>query len=107
MAVFLQNGNTEAVEGVDVSGVVIAGQIMDALAHFAGGFVGEGNAKDIAGQDADLVHKVSKPPGKGAGLAGTGPRDHAHKALRCRHGLTLRLVQAVQQIFHADPPCPW
>lgn len=52
VAVFLQNGHAKAVKGVDVAGVVVAGEVVDALAHFGGGFVGEGDAQYVGGQDA-------------------------------------------------------
>ena len=39
VAVFLKNRNAETVECIDISGVIVPGQIVDALSHFVCGFV--------------------------------------------------------------------
>ena len=62
-AVLLEDGDTEAVEGVDVAGVVVAGEGMDTLAHLGGGLVGKGDAEDVPRQDARLLHQKGKAVG--------------------------------------------
>ena len=55
MAVLLEDGDAEAVEGVDIAGVVVPGEGVNLLAHLAGGLVDESDAQDAAGQDDKLV----------------------------------------------------
>ena len=69
VAVLLEDGDAEAVEGVDIAGVVVPGEPVDPLPHLRGRFVGEGDAQDVAGQDAQLVDQIGEPPGEGPGLA--------------------------------------
>ena len=107
VAVLLQDGHTEAVERADIARVLVARQGVDALAHFGGGLVRERHAQDVAGQRADLVHKVGKAPRQCARLAGARACNHADIALRGRDGLPLCRVQPAQQIVHAlSPPFP-
>ena len=69
MAVLLEDRDTEAVEGIDIPGVVVPGELMDTLAHLIGGLVSKGNAEDVAWQDAQLVDQIGKPVGQSTGLA--------------------------------------
>ena len=48
VAVLLEHGDAETVEGVDIARVIVAGEDVDALAHLICGFVGEGDAEDIS-----------------------------------------------------------
>ena len=98
VAVLLQNGNAEPVEGVDVTRVVVADQIMDPLPHFVGGLVGERDAQDVAGRDAQFVDQEGEPVGQRAGLARSGPGHHADKSFRGRHRQALFFVQLLQWI---------
>ena len=107
MAVLLQDGHTEAVERADVARVLVARQGVDALAHLGSRLVRERHAQDVAGQRADLVHKVGEAPRQCARLAGACARDDADIALCGRDGLPLGRVQPAQQIVHAcSPPFP-
>ena len=98
MAVLLQDGNAESVERIDVARVVVADQVVDPLPHFVGGLVGERDAQDIAGRDAQFVDQEGEPVGQRAGLARPGPGHHADKSLRGGHRQTLFLVQLLQWI---------
>ncbi len=89
IAVFLQHGNAEAVESIDVTRIVVSGQIMDALAHFVGRFIGKGDAQNVARQNTQLVHQKGKTVRKSPGLAGACPCDDAHKTFRGAHGFPL------------------
>ena len=95
VAVLLQDGDAEAVKSVDIAGVVVAGQVMDALAHLVGSLVGKGHAEDVGRQDAQLVDQIGKAVRQRPGLARARARDHAHEALRRRDGLKLRGIQNV------------
>ena len=104
VAVLLQDGDAEAVERTDVAGVLVADHVVDAPAHLVGGLVGEGDAQDVAGEDAELLHQIGEAAGQGARLAAAGPGQHADEALRLRDGFPLGLVQSVQNAFHGAPP---
>ena len=98
VTVLLQHRDAEAVEGVDVAGVVVARQPPDAPAHLAGRLVRERGAQDVARHDAQLVHEVGKPLGERPRLAGARAGYHAHVALRRFDGLALRRVQARRSV---------
>ena len=100
MAVLLQDGNAEAVEGTDIARVVIPGQPMDALAHFGCGFVGERHTQDVAGQDARFIDQIREPVRERARLARARARDHADEALCCRDRFPLCVIQLFQYILH-------
>ena len=94
MAVLPQHGVAEAVERVDVPGVVVSGQLVDALAHLICRLVGEGDAENVPRQDAQLVHQVSKAAGQGPGLAGACPGDDPDISLCGSNGPALSIVEA-------------
>ena len=98
VAVLLENGYAEAVEGVDVAGVVVAGEGVDPLAHLQGGLVGEGDAENVPWENAHLLHQVGKAPGERPGLAGARAGHHPDKALGGRHRLALGVVEGLQQL---------
>ena len=104
VAVLLQHRDAEAVEGVDIARVVVAGEVVDAAAHLVRGLVGEGHAEDVPRQDAQLRHEVGEAPRQRARLARARARDHAHEALRRCDGLALRRIQACKQIGHVILP---
>ena len=81
VAVLLEDGDAEAVEGVDIPRVVVAGEGVDALAHLVGRLVGEGHAENAAGEDAQVVDQVGEPVGEGPGLPGARPRDDPDEPL--------------------------
>ena len=104
MAVFLQDGNAEAVEGADIARVIVPGELMDALAHFSRRLVGECDAQDAARQDAHLVHQIGKAVRKRACLARACARDHADKALGRCDRFPLLVIQFAQKPGHMLPP---
>ena len=91
--VLLQDGDAKAVEGVYVAGVVVAGEGVDALAHLAGGLVGEGDAQDAGGRYAKLRDEVGEAPGQGPGLTGARAGDDADGTLGGGHCRELRGVK--------------
>ena len=62
VALLLQYAHAEAVEGVYVARIVVAGKGVYALAHLICGFVCECYAEYVARQYAKLVNKVSETP---------------------------------------------
>ena len=60
MTVLLQNGNTEAVECIDKTGIVVSRQIMNSLPHFIGCLVGKGNTENVSGTDAEIIDQIGK-----------------------------------------------
>ena len=61
---------------------------MDALLHFAGGFVGEGDSKDISGRDA-LGDEMGDAERDDPGFARAGPGQDQHRAVQGFNGLAL------------------
>ena len=99
MAVLLQDGDTEAVECVDIARVIVAGQRVDTAAHLRRRLVGEGHAENVARQDAELLDEVGKAVRECARLARARARQHAHEALCRRHRLTLCIIEPRQQVL--------
>ena len=95
MAFLLQYICAEAMKGVDISRVPVAGQVMDPGPHLVGRLVGEGHAQNIPGRYADLVHQIGEAMGKGPGLAAARTGDHPDIALRGRHRRKLFIIQIV------------
>ena len=93
VAVFLQHGNTEAMKCIDVTRVVVPGEVVDTLAHLVGRLVGKGDAENVARHNTQLVHQKGKTVRQGPGLSGTGPGDDTHKAFRGAHGFPLGRIQ--------------
>jgi len=65
VAVLLEHGDAEAVEGADVAGVAVAGECAYALAHLGGGLVREGDAEDAAGGGAGRGGAAAPSPCRG------------------------------------------
>ena len=87
-------------EGVDIAGIVVASEGMDALAHLTRRLVGEGDAQDVARQDAQLVHQIGEAVGEGPGLAGARPGHHPDNPLGGGDSLPLGRVEPLEQISH-------
>ena len=45
-------------KGIDIACIVIAGELLDAVAHLVGGLIREGYAENMAGQDAEFIHEI-------------------------------------------------
>ncbi|MCY1503409.1 hypothetical protein D9M68_375340 [compost metagenome] len=90
----------QAVEGADPhAGRVVAEQLFDALAHLAGGLVGEGHRQDRMrrgpldlDQEGDAVHQH-------AGLARAGAGQHQLAAQRCGDRAALGIVEGSEEEF--------
>ena len=74
-----------------------ADQLADTLAHFARGAVGEGDAEDLAWPGQAAAHQMRQPAGERRRLAGTGTRQHQHRALGGQNCLALGRVQPVDE----------
>ena len=98
VAVLLQDGDAEAVEGADVTRVAVAGQGADALAHLGGGLVGEGHAEYAARRDAQVINEIGKAARQRPGLARARARHDADVALRRGHRLALRAVESLEYV---------
>jgi hypothetical protein len=65
------------VEGADPDGVDgVADEVGDALAHFAGRFIGEGDGQDLPGRNAHFVDEVGDAVGQHPGFARAGAGQH-------------------------------
>ena len=65
-----------------------ADQFGDALLHFAGGLVGEGDGEDVSGRDA-LRDEVGDAEGDDAGFARAGAGQNQNRAVQRFDGLAL------------------
>ena len=90
----------EAVEGIYISGAVVAGEVLNPAAHLVCGLVGECDAENVPGQDSKLVYKICKTPGERAGFPGACAGYNADKALRSGNGELLGLIQIIEHTFH-------
>ena len=66
----------------------------DALAHLAGGLVGEGDGQHLAGKGAAGQQDMGEAGGQHAGLAGAGAGQHQQRAVHGLDGFALLGVQA-------------
>ena len=96
VAVLLQDRHAEPVERVDIPGVVVPGEVVDALAHLVGRLVRKRHAKNVAGKDPRLIHKIGESACQRTRLAGARARDNTDHALRRGHSFFLRFIHAVQ-----------
>ena len=87
----------EGVVGGSAGGEACAGgageEGFDAVAHFAGGFVGEGDGEDAPGGDALFADEVGDALGKDAGFAGAGAGEDEEGAGGGGDGLELGGVE--------------
>ncbi len=85
-------------EGADEPAEVVAAkQAPDALAHLAGGLVGEGDGEDAPRGDAALADQVGDAVRDDAGLAGAGAGEDEQRAVTVGDRLDLGRIQAAQQ----------
>ena len=70
-----------------------AEMVRDALAHFLGRLVGEGDAQDLRGVGAPGRDQMGKAGGECGGLAGASACQHQHRAFGRQHSGALRRVQ--------------
>ena len=84
-----------------ISGAVVR-QPVDALAHFPGGLVGEGNRQDLRGGHAQF-QKVRDAAGQRTGFSRTRPGQDQHRAFRSLDRLPLLRVQRAQIHLTAPP----
>ena len=66
----------------------------DTFAHFAGGFVGEGDRQDLAGEGAAGQQDMGETGGQHARFAGAGAGQHQQRPVNGFHRRALFRVQA-------------
>ena len=70
---------------------------VDALSHFGGGFVGEGNGENGVGSDAFFLNKPGDAAGNDAGFAGAGAGQDEQGAFSGLDGGALFGIQFVDK----------
>ena len=96
-SMFAQDAGAQCVEGSQPHPLCRrANQMGDALAHFLGGLVGEGDAQDLIGLGLALMQNLRKPGGQHAGLAGASPCQYQNGSVNYLHRQALGIVQSVQ-----------
>ena len=78
--------------GLDSGGAELA----EPAAHLSGGAVGEGDGEHAGGLEDPGAYSVGDAVGDGAGLARTGSRQHAHRAVQGGGDLALLGVEPFQ-----------
>ena len=71
---------------------------LDAPAHLSGGLVGEGDREDAVRRDVLDLHQPGDPVREHAGLAATGAREHQRRRERRGDGLTLRVIERIEEV---------
>lgn len=66
-------------------------------AHFARRALGECHSQHLPGGDVTARDQRSDPVSDGAGLAGSGTGQHAHRSTRSQYGFALLVVQPGNQ----------
>ena len=74
-------------------------RLKDRRTHLACRAGGERHREDLPRRDVPGADEVRDPAGDGAGLAGAGSREHAHRPAGRRHGRTLLVVQTGSRVF--------
>ena len=85
-------------------GDAAADECLDPLRHLASGLVREGDREDRSWSDAFLADQVGDPVCERARLARSGPRDDEHRALRVEDGLSLDVVEPLDQGGDVEHP---
>ena len=78
-----------------------AGQLVDAVEHFLGGFVGEREQQDVAGLDA-FGEQVGDAVGEGARFAGACTGEHEQRPRLGRDGGVLLVVELGAEVDRRD-----
>ncbi len=84
--------------------------LFDALAHLAGGLVGEGDGEDGVGRDAFLANEPGDAAGDDAGLAGACAGEDEQRPLGGFNGGALFGIQIGDERLHGAGPGgkgPW
>ena len=86
-------------EGADLQrlGGVARDQLANTLAHFLRRLVGEGDGGNSAGLVAQ-AQEMGDFLGDHAGLAGSGAREHEHRAIAVGNGVALGWVETHRQL---------
>ena len=101
-----QDAHAERVEGGDqrLGKRGVAEQPVDALAHLAGGLVGEGDGEDGVGSDAFFLDEPGDAAGDDAGFAGAGSGKDEQRTLGGLDGGALFGIQIVEERLHVPGP---
>ena len=94
----LEKEQTEFVESTQerrIGGPVVE-ELQGPVAHFGGGFVGEGEGQGIGGIDPYLSDQIGQTGGEGFGLAAAGTREDQQRAVDVGGRFPLRFVQLLK-----------
>ena len=89
-------------EGAEPDGIGLGpDEVLDTLFHFLGGLIGKGNGQDAVRRDAEL-QEVGDAAGQNLGLPRSGAGSDQERALCMIYGLTLAVVQGVENRIHKN-----
>ena len=94
-----EDAHAEGMEGGDerLGQRGVAEQLVDALGHFAGGFVGEGDGEDGVGRDVFLLDEPGDAMGDDAGFARAGAGEDEQGAFGGFDGGALFGIEIVEE----------
>ena len=94
-----KNAHAERMEGRDdgFGDAESANKFFDALAHFCGGFVGEGHGQDGFRHDAHVLDEIGDAVSDDASFAAARAGEDQHRALGGFDGLALLRVELVEK----------
>jgi hypothetical protein len=103
-AVAAQDAGADGVEGAEGYGArPLPHQAVDAVAHLAGGLVGERHRHDAMGADAAADDQVGDAVRDDPGLAAPRSGEDEERAFRYLNGLALGRVQAFEDVHGIAP----
>ena len=81
---------------------VPAHELAQALAHFRGCLVREGDRHDLPGSNAKIDHQMRDAMREHTGLAAAGARENQKRSFGAQHGFALRFVQGFKIDRHSN-----
>jgi len=108
LGVAAQDLDPDRVEGAEPGHPLdrFADQRADALAHLAGGLVGEGDGEDLAGPRLAGGKNVGDACGQHPRLAGPRPGEHQHRSVQGLDRLALLRVESGKVARSGRRACP-
>ena len=82
-------------------------EVGNTIPHLSGSLVGERDGEERVRRQAEIADQVGDAVGEHPRLAGSGTRDHEHRAVGGGNGFALRCVQGLEKsgIRHRTPKC--
>ena len=95
-----QHAHAEGVKGTDggLGKRVLTDELVDALGHLGGGFVGEGDGQDAVGGNVLMLDEIGDAIGDDPGFARSGSGQNEHGATHGFHRFTLLRIELGEKV---------